>query len=98
MQEKIKIENKWRKWEEPTTIDNLMKLITTDETKYIKEFCGEPSKPKPLDAKDISRPLNIELCKKCIHGNENGDCITKEESPWGSFICRQNEYFELYKG
>lgn len=96
MQEKIKIENIWQKWEQPTTIDDLMKLIT-DEAKYIKELCGKFNEHKPLDAKDISRPLNIELCKKCIHGNENGDCITKEELPFDSFICRQNEYFELYK-
>ena len=41
--------------------------------------------------------LDIHKCKKCIHGNENGDCVTKKESPFDSFICRQNEQFELYE-
>ena len=41
--------------------------------------------------------LDLNKCKKCIHGDENGDCVTKEEAPFGSFICRQNEQFELYE-
>ena len=41
--------------------------------------------------------LDLNKCKKCIHGNENGDCVTKEEAPFGSFICRYNEQFELYE-
>ena len=77
--------------------NELLEFYEDNTAKYIKEFCGKPNDHKPFSAKDISRPLDIELCKKCIHGDENGDCITKEESLLGSFICRQNEQFELYE-
>lgn len=76
--------------------NELLEFYKDNIAKHIKEFCGEPNEHKSLDIKDISRPLNLELCKKCIHGDENGNCVTKEESPFGSFICRQNEQFELY--
>ena len=38
--------------------------------------------------------LNIEKCKKCIHGDTEGGCVTKQEAPFGSFKCCQNEMFE----
>lgn len=75
--------------------NELLEFYEDNTVKHIKEFCGKPNEYKQFDTKDISRPLNIKLCKKCIHSNENGDCVTKEESPFDSFICRQNEQFEL---
>lgn len=77
--------------------NELLEFYKDNTAKYIKEFCGEPNEYKQFGVKDINRPLNIELCKKCIHGDENGNCVTKEESPFNSFICRQNEQFELYE-
>ena len=38
--------------------------------------------------------LDLELCKKCIHGDGRGKCVTKQESPFNSFVCLKNEQFE----
>lgn len=35
-------------------------------------------------------------CKKCINGDDKGNCIAKEESPFDSFLCDNGEQFELY--
>lgn len=36
-----------------------------------------------------------ELCYKCINGDENGNCIAKQEAPLDTFICENGEQFEL---
>ena len=38
--------------------------------------------------------LDLELCKKCIHGDGRGKCMTKQESLFNSFVCLKNEQFE----
>ena len=38
--------------------------------------------------------LDLELCKKCIHGDGRGKCVTKQESLFNSFVCLKNEQFE----
>ena len=37
--------------------------------------------------------LDKKKCKHCIHGDRNGECITKMES-LGVFVCRHNEEYE----
>lgn len=38
--------------------------------------------------------LDLELCKKCLHGDGYGKCITRQQSPFNSFICLKNEQFQ----
>ena len=38
--------------------------------------------------------LDKNKCRHCIHGDGNGECITKIESPFGGFVCRHNEEYE----
>lgn len=38
--------------------------------------------------------LDIDMCRRCIHGDGEGSCITKQEMPFNSFICNNNESFE----
>lgn len=38
--------------------------------------------------------LDKEKCKDCIHGDGEGGCITKFESPFDVFKCDHNEEFE----
>lgn len=42
----------------------------------------------------VSKELDKEMCKECIHGDGEGGCITKKESPFGAFTCNGNEEFE----
>lgn len=41
--------------------------------------------------------MDNEKCKHCIHGDGNGECVTKYESPFGAFKCDDNEEFEEYE-
>ena len=36
---------------------------------------------------------NREICKKCVHGDEKGNCVTRYESPFNSFGCIKNNQF-----
>ena len=40
---------------------------------------------------------DTELCKKCIHGDNKGGCITRNEYPFNSFGCIKNNQFEPYE-
>ena len=40
---------------------------------------------------------NTEICKKCIHGDNKGGCVTRYESPFNSFGCIKNNQFESIK-
>lgn len=37
---------------------------------------------------------NKEICKKCIHGDNKGGCVTRYESPFNSFGCIKNNQFK----
>ena len=37
---------------------------------------------------------DTEICKKCIHGDNKGGCVTRHESPFNSFGCIKNNQFE----
>ncbi len=41
--------------------------------------------------------LDKEMCKNCNHGYGEGNCITKQEAPFGAFECENNEQFEEYE-
>lgn len=40
---------------------------------------------------------NIEICKKCEHGDGKGRCITREEALFHSFGCVKNNQFKEIK-
>ena len=37
---------------------------------------------------------DTEICKKCIHGDNKGGCVTRYESPFNSFGYIKNNQFE----
>ena len=38
------------------------------------------------------------MCPKCINSDGDCHCITKEEAPFGTFICENGEMFEPLVG
>jgi hypothetical protein len=38
-----------------------------------------------------------EKCTFCINCDIDGNCIAKQEAPFGSFECEHNEQFEPYE-
>lgn len=38
--------------------------------------------------------MKKDMCPKCINSDGDGHCITKEEAPFGTFICENGEMFE----
>ena len=38
--------------------------------------------------------LKEKYCSKCIHGDSEGNCVTKYEMPFDLFICDNGEMFE----
>ena len=36
---------------------------------------------------EMTKEYKEKYCKKCINGDENGNCIAKQEAPFDTFIC-----------
>lgn len=45
----------------------------------------------------IEAELKENYCSKCIHSDGKGNCATKYEMPFGSFVCENGEMFEEYE-
>lgn len=43
---------------------------------------------------DYSSEWKKNMCPKCINSDGDCHCITKEEAPFGTFICENGEMFE----
>lgn len=52
---------------------------------------------KFIEVSKSDENLDLKLCKKCIHGDGCGKCVTKQEAPFKSFVCLKNEQFEPIK-
>lgn len=47
---------------------------------------------------DYSPEWKKNMCPKCINSDRDCHCITKEEAPFGTFICENGEMFEPLVG
>ena len=77
--------------------------MTLEESLKI-DFMLENARMNRMGAKFVTKDylktdekLNFEICKKCIHADAQGKCVTKIEMPFSGFMCLHNERFEPIK-